>query len=51
MMPPCGVPASFSRQLPSSTAPALSQRLIVLVNVGSFASSGPWATLSNEDLS
>jgi hypothetical protein len=34
-----------------SIDPALSQRSIVLVKVGSLASKGPWAMASNEDVS
>src|SRR5947209_7674763 len=39
-IPPCGVPAVVGVHVPSSTVPALSQRRMVVVNVGSFASNG-----------
>ena len=47
-IPPCGVPASLARQVPMSIDPALSQRSIVLVKVGSLASKGPWAIASKQ---
>jgi hypothetical protein len=46
--PPCGVPAVVADHAPSSTAPALSQRRIVVVNAGNLASSGSCPMLSKQ---
>jgi len=45
-IPPCGVPATVGDHVPSSTVPALSQRRMVVVNVGSLASNGSCPMLS-----
>jgi hypothetical protein len=50
-IPPCGVPAVVGDHVPSSTVPALSQRRMVVVNVGSLASNGSCPMLSNDRVS
>jgi hypothetical protein len=47
-IPPCGVPAVVGDHVPSSTVPALSQRRMVVVNVGSLASNGSCPMLSKQ---
>src|SRR3954452_13517379 len=47
-IPPCGVPAVVGDHVPSSTVPALSQRRIMVVNVGNLASNGSCPMLSKQ---
>src|SRR3954470_20696664 len=45
---PCGVPVVVGDHVPSSTVPALSQRRMVVVNVGRLASNGSCPMLSKQ---